>query len=180
MLPSSLQQRAVDWYYTVLCHPGETRTEATIRKHFTFKGLRAMVHHTCKTCDTCQRTKKNKKNYGLLPPKEAEASPWDVLCVDLIGPYIFRKGSGKRIKEIKLHCITKIDPAMGWLEMREIPNKRADEIANIVEQTWFTRYPWPTKIIFDRGSEFMVAFAMMCAAKYGLINKNHHCQNPSS
>ena len=33
------------------------------------------------------------------------------------------------------------------------------EIANIVEQAWFTRYPWPTQIIFDRGSEFMAKFA---------------------
>ena len=33
-LPSSLQQHCVDWYHTYLCHPGEGRTEATIRQHF--------------------------------------------------------------------------------------------------------------------------------------------------
>ena len=46
VLPSSLQQKAVDWYHTVLCHPGETRTEATIQQH-SFKGLKAMVYHMC-------------------------------------------------------------------------------------------------------------------------------------
>ena len=54
-----------------------------------------------------------------------------------------------------------IDPATGWFEMREIPNKRADTIANIVEQAWLTWYPWPTQVISDRGSEFMAEFATM-------------------
>jgi hypothetical protein len=39
-----------------------------------------------------------------------------------------------------------IDPATGWFEMREIPNKEAITIANLVEQTWFTRYPWPSQV----------------------------------
>jgi hypothetical protein len=42
-----------------------------------------------------------------------------------------------------------IDPATGWFEMREIPNKEAITIANLIEQTWFTRYPWPSQVIFD-------------------------------
>lgn len=73
-----------------------------------------------------------------------------------------------------------IDPATGWFEMREIPNKRADEIANIVEQAWFTRYPWPTQIIFDRGSEFMAEFAQTCRNEYGLTNKPITARNPQA
>ena len=84
------------------------------------------------------------------------------------------------IKEIKLHCVTMIDPATGWLEMKQILNKRADEIANIVEQTWLTRYPCPTQIIFDRGSEFMAEFASMCASEYGLINRTISARNPQA
>ena len=90
VLPVSLQQRTINWYHKILCHPGEVRTEQTVRQHFTFKGLREMVSKSCKTCDTCQRTKKNKKHYGHLPPKKAEAIPWYTLCVDLIGPYLIK------------------------------------------------------------------------------------------
>ena len=61
-----------------------------------------------------------------------------------------------------------IDPATGWFEMREIPNKEAITIANIVEQTWFTRYPWPSQVIFDRGKEFMGEFAKMVQRDYGI------------
>ncbi len=41
----------------------------------------------CGTCPTCQKTKKSTKQCGHLPEKQAEATPWEKLCVDLIGPY---------------------------------------------------------------------------------------------
>ena len=58
VIPKSLQSRTVEWYHYYLCHPGETRTEQTIRQHFWWNNLRDTVHTVCKTCDTCQRTKK--------------------------------------------------------------------------------------------------------------------------
>ena len=39
VVPTSLQGRIVEWYHERLCHPGLTRTEATIRQHFTWKTL---------------------------------------------------------------------------------------------------------------------------------------------
>jgi hypothetical protein len=54
-----------------------------------------------------------------------------------------------------------IDPATGWFKMQEIPNKEVITIANLVEQTWLTRYPWPNQIVFNRGKEFMREFAHM-------------------
>ena len=29
------------------------------------------------------------------------------------------------------------------------------EITNLVETTWLYRYPWPSEITYDRGSEFL-------------------------
>lgn len=102
------------------------------------------------------------------------------MCVDLIGPYTIKQSTNKKEKDLILHCVTMIDPATGWFEMKEIPNKRADEIANIVEQTWFTRYPWPNQIIFDRGSEFMAEFALMCKNEYGLTTRPITARNPQA
>ena len=47
--------------------------------------------------------------------------------------------------------MTMIDPATGWFEIVDMPNKRADYIANVLEYTWLTRNPWPTEIRMDRG-----------------------------
>jgi len=82
-----LQEAAVQWYHTYLFHPGINRTELNLRQHFTYKNLREVVLKMCGTCPTCQKTKKSTKQCGHLPEKQAEATPWEKLCVDLIGPY---------------------------------------------------------------------------------------------
>ena len=39
VIPKILQQSTVEWYHMYLCHPGETRTEQTIRQHFWWENL---------------------------------------------------------------------------------------------------------------------------------------------
>ena len=58
VIPKTLQKHLVQWYHTFLCHPGKTRTEQTIRQHFTWGGLTKMVKNVCASCHTCQITKK--------------------------------------------------------------------------------------------------------------------------
>ena len=45
--------------------------------------------------------------------------------------------------------------------MREIKSKSTDTVANVLEQAWLMRYPWPTRMIFDRGSEFKAELCQM-------------------
>ena len=130
VIPKPLRKRVVEWYHTQLCHPGETRTEQTIRQHFTWANLRKDVQDICRKCPTCQKSKKHTIKYGHLKPKEAEVTPWETLCVDLIGPY---KIDRKNKKSLTLWCVTMIDPATGWFEVREIPDKNAITVANQVE-----------------------------------------------
>ena len=125
----------------------------------------------------CQINKRNKKKYGHLPEKEAEATPWDILCVDLIGPYTIKR---KHKQDLTFWCVTMIDPASGWFELRTIQTKSADGIANLVEQTWLCRYPWPTQIIFDRGCEFMADLATMVVQDYGIKRKPITKRNPQA
>jgi transposase InsO family protein len=48
-----------------------------------------------------------------------------------------------------------IDPATSWFEIHQHGDKRAITVANIAEEEWFSRYPWPTQVTFDHGSEFI-------------------------
>jgi len=111
---------------------------------------------------------KSSKKYGILPEKVAEAIPWQKLCIDLIGPYKITNTNNNQ--ELNLWCITVIDPATGWLELKEIKNKEAINIANLVEQTWLTR----------RGTEFMGKFAQMIEQDYGIIRKGTTVRNPQA
>ena len=82
-------------------------------------------------------TKRNKSKYGHLPAKDAEAIPWNQLCVDLVGPYKIPINSPNKAWKKKnfdsLWCVTIIDPATSWFEMVEINSKTPMNIANIVE-----------------------------------------------
>ena len=161
----------------MLCHPGETRTEHTLRQHFDWKGVCKTVHDVCKKCPTCQRVKTTNQKYGKLPHKQAETNTWDTLCVDLIGPYIIpRKGKNP----LKLWCLTVIDPATVWFKMAQIPNKTAAEIADITKKTWFTHYPLPRQILVYRGTKFMAEFLNICQNDYGLKRKPITTRNPQS
>ena len=141
--------------------------------------MRDHITHTVQTCAICQRNKRRHKKYGYLPEKEAEAIPWDRLCVDLVGPYTIRQ-KGKKDPLI-MRCVTMIDPATGWFEIHEYEDKRSISVANIIEQEWFSRYPWPTQITFDRGSEFIGhAFQDMISNDYGIKKKPITVRNPQA
>ena len=153
VIPKILQRYVLHWYHTYLLHPGMIRTEETIRQHLYWPDMQKDVRQYIKTCDTCQRKKKQRKKYGHLPAKEAETVPWEKLCVDLIGPYTIKRKNNE--EPLVLKAVTMIDPATGWFEIQEYGDKRAGTIANIVEQNWYARYPWPTEITYDRGNEFI-------------------------
>ena len=178
VVPKKLQKHVIDWYHTVLCHPGINRTEESIAQHLFWQQSREQITKYVQTCPICQKNKKKVKKYGWLPPKEAETVPWDKMCIDLIGPYtIQRKGS----KDLTCRCVTMIDPATGWFEIHQYDDKRSITVANITEQEWFSRYPWPTQITFDRGSEFIGKdFQTMIKNDYGIKGKPITVRNPQA
>jgi hypothetical protein len=63
--------------------------------------------------------------YGRLPAKLTITTPWEVLCVDLIGPYTI-KGKDKTVLDFT--CITMIDPATSWFENAELPVSQPSEL----------------------------------------------------
>ena len=44
--------------------------------------------------------------------------------------------------------MTLVDPATGWFEITEIPDKTSARISQIFNSTWLVRYPRPRKVIF--------------------------------
>jgi hypothetical protein len=77
--------------------------------------------------------------------------------------------------------MTMIDPTMGWFKIHEYKDKRAITIANILEQVWLARYPWPTLITYDKGNEFMGhEFCHMIEEDYGITSRPITIQNPQA
>lgn len=177
-VPPPLRKNIVTWYHEYLCHPGETRTEETIKQHLWWPNLRTDVRGHVDKCPVCQRGKKKRLKYGHLPPKEAEFKPWQHLCVDTIGPYRVRR-KGK--KDLVFQAVTFIDPATGWFELKQTKTKKADEVSNLIEQVWLSRYPWPEYITYDGGSEFKAEFGDLIRNEYPNIKaKPSSKRNPQA
>jgi hypothetical protein len=67
--------------------------------------MRDQITNYVKACPTCQRNKRKVKKQGHLPTKEAEATPWDKMCIDLIGTYTIRR---KGINDLICKFVTMI------------------------------------------------------------------------
>ena len=175
-IPHALRSGIVEWYHSMLGHPGVKRTAATITQHLIWPGLHDEVEQYINKCQACQLYKGQKKKYGHLPMKDVEFHPWKSLCVDLIGPYTVRTKKGIQ----SLHAMTMFDPATSWFEVVEIPNKKAITCANLVENTWLCRYPRPQQCIFDNGSEFLGAEFANTLDSYGIKRVPTTIKNPAA
>jgi len=177
VVPSlQLQERIVAWYHQYLCHPGQTRLEATIRQLFVWSGIRRQTQRHVSKCRQCQLCKGNPKKYGHLPAKEAEPSvPWDRVNVDLTGPFSVKTPKGVQ----KILLLTAIDPATGWFELKEIQDPSSDTVSAAMDDIWFCRYPRPRTIGLDGGSEFKKYFKQMIT-NYGLKPAQSTPYNPQS
>ncbi len=117
-MPKPLQSRAVMWDHHYLQHPGHTRLKETMKSAIYWKGMRSTIQSKKKSCKTCQVNKKGAQKYGHLPSKIVISTPWEALCVNLVGPYTLK---GKDGSSIDFMTLTMIDPTSSWFEIVELP-----------------------------------------------------------
>ncbi len=124
-----------------------------------------------------------------MPPKIVISTPWEALCVDLVGPYTLK---GKDSLSIDFMALTMIDPASSWFEVVELPtimrlttkkvngkertieeeifNKSSDQISRLVNKIWLCRYPLCCYLIYNNGLEFKLNFETLCNS-FGIKRK---------
>jgi hypothetical protein len=125
-----------------------------------WKGMRNTVQSITKSCKSCHVNKKCTQKYGHLPSKIVISTPWEALCVDLVGPYTL---NGKDGSSVDFMALTMIDPASSWFKAGELPtitqlmtrtvsgkekvieeeifDKSSDRISQLVNKIWLCRYP---------------------------------------
>ena len=165
----------IDWYHLYPNHPGGSILAKKIQEVCYWEGLVTQAELYAKPCNICQQFKGRKTLYGHLPPTNiTELKPWDLVHVDLIGPYsksIRQHHPGGNIirNNFILTCMMMIDPATGWFEIFKIPTYHLDKVtggnnnyidksysrvSQMFNNTWISRHPRPRKVVFDNESEF--------------------------
>ena len=133
-IPAPLRTDVLHWYHHYLNHPGGDRLGKTIAQTCYWKGMLTAAKAHVKSCQVCNELKPKRHKYGHLPPKQiGRLTPWKTVHVDLIGPYsihIRQTTIEEKIieKEVKLMCMTMIDPASGWFEIAEVPSIDIEEL----------------------------------------------------
>jgi len=143
--------------------------------------------------------KKRTQKYGhLLPSRIIIRTPWEALCVDLVGPYTL---IGKDGSSIDFMALTMIDPASSWFEVVELPtitrlmtrtvngkeklikeeifDKSSDQKSRLVNKIWLCRFPRCRYLIYDNGSELKLHFETLCDS-YGIKCKPTTIKNPQA
>ena len=74
-------------------------------------------------------------------------------------------------KSVLLQAVAMIDlPTLwgdpGWIEIHTLPLAQADLVSNQVLQAWLIYYLLPSKVIVDRGNEFLAKFREMIINDY--------------
>ena len=138
--------------------------EESVRANFTYPGLAKLCKDLTTTCETCSRTKlTNIVKDGKLPLRDDKiVKPWDLLAVDLCGPWKIdcefeetEENPSRQTRTAQIWALTMIDEGSSWPEIAPIQNKYAEEIATLVDDYWFVRYQRPLNCIHDNGGEFI-------------------------
>ena len=110
-----------------------------------------------------------------------------LLLVDLCGPWKVKcdfedaeEGLAVQTKTARILALTMIDEGSSWLEIAAITNKNAEEIATLVDDVWFARYPRPLYCIHDNVGEFIGSGFQELLDSYGVNPKPTTVKNPQS
>jgi hypothetical protein len=108
---------------------------------------------------------------------------------------------GKDGSSIDFMALTMIDPASSWFKVMELPtimqlmtkkvngkertieeeilDKSSDQISQLVNKIWLSRYPGCCCLIYNNGSEFKLHFETLCDS-YGIKHKPTTIKNPQA
>ena len=77
--------------------------------------------------------------------------------------------------------MTMIDPATGRFKIAEVPSNDVGSarISQIFNNTWLSRYPRPTRVVYDHGSEYKSHFKELIL-DYGIKPSPTTAKNPEA
>jgi hypothetical protein len=174
LVPASQVKQLIHWYHHMLVHPGADRLYNTLAQHFYWRKMRDDIKPFVRVCKECQKGKRGLRGYGKIPLKDIETQPWKDVCTDLSGPWQAKVNH----KKISFHALTCIDPFTSWIEIIPIYTKEAPFIRDQFLQQWLRRYPRPSRVIFDQGTEFDNTWMYALCARWHIKPEPITVKNP--
>ena len=164
LVPTSLREDILTWTHKMLGHPGRQKLHLTLKDILYWPHMFADIEALTAKCQLCQQVKDSQHAQGTLNMTNEQAQPWEIVSVDLIGP--FRDDSKSQIS----HCLTILDHATRIVEIIGLKNIKASTVAQKFDKHWLCRYPRPSTLLSDQGTQFLSNEFQELLQSYGI----HH------
>ena len=134
-------------------HLGVQKTFARLRVRYYWTGMFRAVEEWCKSCQACASRKDPVGLEAPLSPLPVPREPFEMVSVDVLGPFVAAEGSGNRY--VLVYC----DHLTRWVET--VPFRRNDSavMARVLVERIMCRHGAPKTLLSDRGRPFMSALA---------------------
>ena len=150
VVPEKLIDTIMYYYHDNMlsAHPGIFRTQRNIQDRFYFDGMLWKIKRYVKRCLKCNQHKYSQpKSQGLMQIF-ASVKPFDVVGIDIVGPF---KISNKGNKYI----LVMMDHFTRWVELRALPEVTAQAVCQALFDEIICRHGCPEKILSDQGQQFV-------------------------
>ena len=146
VLPPSPRFRVIRRAHTEVGHQGMRKTLDRIQEAYKWPGMRKEVYQILSKCARCavNRTRKDRPPPTAMPIANY---PCQIVGMDMCGPFPESRHGNKYI-------LTLIDHCTGWVEVKPLANKTAENVQRYLASEYIPRYGAPEVIITDQGLEF--------------------------
>src|SRR3979490_1141631 len=147
-------------------HFGQNKTEALIRREYTWPGLQTSVVEFCKSCTTCMRSKSQRhKPYSFLKQLPIPERPWNSISMDFIEQLPPSLGFTSI-----LVIVCRLTKQSIFIPM--VDTITSADLAKLFVLHVFSKHGIPSHVTSDRGSEFISHF--FCSLGKALDMKLHY------
>ena len=147
VLPTKFRRNVMTLAHERSGHLGARKVKALVRQRFVWPEMAKDIVKHCQSCEVCQRCRKTKSRRVPLIEREVLSEPFEVLAMDLVGP--FPKGKGGYT-----HLLTAICMSSKWPEAIPLKSTTAKAVAEGMIEI-FARTGIPLQLLTDQGSQFV-------------------------
>lgn len=128
-------------------HQGIKSTVKNVSTRFVWPGIKTDVRKWAQACINCQKNKVTRHTKSKVTNFPEPDERFSIVHIDIVGP--LPPSEGNR------YLMTLIDRFTNWIEAIPLPEISAQSLARAFYQNWIVRFGTPSRLITDRGSQFM-------------------------
>ena len=152
--PQSKSQEVVETIHRE-AHMGMSKTLAIIRQTWYWPEMTSQVRRMIKTCLCCQKSKSGTHKPSKRSNKLSAGRPWQVVAVDLCGPFPETTRGNTQILVLADHFTR-------WYDAIPVPDGQAHTVARILDERVFSYFGVPEVIHTDQGAQFESTLFQSC------------------